>query len=100
MGLFSKVFGGDEKIVIVDLTKPYRDLLSSQTDPIIRGVLLRAIKLRDELQSPDEATHTLLGKEVSDEMTRKLVEAQKQEKTRTPKEIALAAIELAAGHII
>jgi len=100
MGLFGKMFGGDDKIVVVDLTKIYRDLLAGQTAPVVRGVVLRAIASMDKLQHPDATERALLGEGMIDAMKKQLAAAQQQQATYTPKDTALAAIVQAVNSIM
>ena len=99
MGLLNKLFGGREPSSRIDLTQPFRDLLVNQSDPIVRGVIIHAISSMEKLQTPDDATRTLLGKRYIKQTNQELVNVQKQQNTRTATEIALDAIDLSVGHI-
>lgn len=100
MALIGKIFGDRKKTVVIDLTKPYRDLLAGQANPVVRGVILHSIASMDNLQNPDVAERALLGEEVHKTIESQLAAAQLRQATNTPKDTALSAIVVAASFIM
>ena len=43
MQFLRSLFTGGQKVVVADLAEPYRDLMQTQTLPVVRGVLVHAI---------------------------------------------------------
>jgi hypothetical protein len=83
-------------IGVIDLAKPYRDLLVGQTSPVVRGVVLYAIASMDKLQRPSAAERALMG----DKFEKQLAAVQLRQETYSPKDTALSAIILAVNSIV
>ncbi len=96
MGFFQNLFGGHKLIVVTDLTKPYRELLATQTDDVVRGVLVRAIVLMDEIEHPDATMRPYYGEKHDVQ----LGEIQRRQDNYTSTETALSAMTLVVNSIV